>query len=280
MAFRTKNLFEKTTKLVRSYSSDKIYTHMSLTLNEQTGIATLELAKPPVNSMSFGFLSQLAAAVQQSEADKYKGLIITSRSSGVFSAGLDLKELHHPDSDRILNYLRRLQDVWFQLYDCSTPTAAVINGHSIAGGCLLALSCEYRVMVNSFKIGMNEALVGVPVSPMFIACMQSVIGQWEAEKALLVGRLFTSEEALGVGLVDEVVGGKSEGVCKAEGYLAGFREVSARARGLSKRYLRQEVVRDLVRRREEDVKKLVEIISSRGVQDSLGEHLERMKNKK
>lgn len=141
----------------------------------------------------------------------------------VFSAGLDLNELYQPDVQRFKSYWTTFQDVWLKLYGSSFPTAAAINvtipsisiklqemvnlkvknrlkGHAPAGGCFLAISCEYRVMCPGYKIGLNETRLGLVVPAFLRASMRNTLSNREAEKALTLGTLYTTEEAHKVSL--------------------------------------------------------------------------------
>jgi 3,2-trans-enoyl-CoA isomerase len=71
--------------------------------------------------------------------------------------------MYKPNEERFHKFWYLFQDVWIKLYGSSFPTAAAIIGHSPAGGCLLAISCEYRVMLPNFIIGLNETKVGIIV---------------------------------------------------------------------------------------------------------------------
>merc|ERR1711994_161685 len=100
--------------------------------------------KAPVNSLNMEFLQELSATLETTRKD---------------STGLEMTEMHQPDPARLREFWRSLQSVWLQLYSFSLPTAAAITGHSPAGGCLLALCCDYRVMQGpKFTIGLNETL--------------------------------------------------------------------------------------------------------------------------
>lgn len=70
-------------------------------------------------------------------------------------------EMYKPDVARAKQFWSTLQDVWLKLYGSSFPTAVAINGHSPAGGCLLSLCTEYRVMCKNFTIGLNETRLGI-----------------------------------------------------------------------------------------------------------------------
>jgi 3,2-trans-enoyl-CoA isomerase len=78
-------------------------------------------------------------------------------------------EMYKPKEERLRQFWTALQDVWLKLYGSSFPTAAAITGHSPAGGCLLALSCEYRVMLPNFTIGLNETKLGIVAPSWFMA---------------------------------------------------------------------------------------------------------------
>ena len=91
-----------------------------------------------------------------------KGLILTSSMPSVFCAGLEITEMYQPDRSRLESFWGSLQDLWINLYSCKLPTAAAIAGHSPAGGCLLTMCCDYRVMVGpKFTIGLNETQLGI-----------------------------------------------------------------------------------------------------------------------
>lgn len=70
-------------------------------------------------------------------------------------------EMYKPDPEKVKLFWSTLQEVWLQLYGSAYPTAAAIHGHSPAGGCLMALSCEYRVMCPKLTIGLNETRLGI-----------------------------------------------------------------------------------------------------------------------
>lgn len=119
-------------------------------------------------------------------------------SNTVFSAGLDIMEMFKPDETRLREFWTTLQDVWLKLYGSSFPTAAAINGHSPAGGCLLSMCCEYRVMLPKFTIGLNETQLGIVAPSWFQATMKNILPPRTTEMALTLGTMFTTEEALNV----------------------------------------------------------------------------------
>lgn len=188
-------------------------------------------------------------------------------------------EMYKSDEKRMSEFWRTLQDVWIKLYGSFYPTAAAINGHSPAGGCLLALCCEYRVMLPKFTIGLNETKLGIVAPPWFMASMRNTVSNRVAEMALTEGTLFTTEEALKVGLIDEIAHDKPEALGKCEKFLDKFKKIPPQARGLSKQLFRNEEIKELQSRRDADIKAFVMAASHPKVQESLGIYIESLKKK-
>ncbi|KAJ7340270.1 hypothetical protein OS493_003002 [Desmophyllum pertusum] len=104
------------------------------------------------------FLEEINTNLDELENDQdCQGLIITSGLPKVYSAGLDLvKEIYKPDKKRLASFWTCFQRMWLRLYGSRLATMAAINGHALAGGCVLGLACDYRLMAEGFTIGMVE----------------------------------------------------------------------------------------------------------------------------
>ncbi|XP_017780308.1 PREDICTED: enoyl-CoA delta isomerase 1, mitochondrial-like [Nicrophorus vespilloides] len=263
--------------LARCYSAGAKL--VDVKVNDQNGVATVTMQRMPVNSLNYDLLSQLVDAIDDLENNKTRGMILTSASNTVFSAGLDIMEMYKPQEEKCKKFWTTLQDTWLKLYGSSFPTAAAINGHSPAGGCLLSMCCEYRVMVNNFTIGLNETQLGIVAPKWFIASMQNTMSKRDAEIALTSGRLFTTEEALKVGLVDEIASDKEDALAKAEKFFARFAKVNPLARQLTKASLRGEDLQDLLDNKETDVDLFWFSVSQPMVQKSLDKYIEALKKK-
>jgi hypothetical protein len=120
--------------------------------------AILRLNRAPVNSLNLDFLTQLNIQLDKFEqSNDINGVILTSQIANIFSAGLDILEMYQIKADRGRQFWSTLQEFWIKLYGSSKIYIAAINGHSPAGGCLAAMSCDYRIMVKGpYKIGLNE----------------------------------------------------------------------------------------------------------------------------
>ncbi|XP_058820011.1 enoyl-CoA delta isomerase 1, mitochondrial-like [Topomyia yanbarensis] len=248
-------------------------------VDDKTGYATVTLNRPPVNSLNLELLTAISETLDDLQNNKSRGIILTSSSKTVFSAGLDIMEMYKPKSERLKAFWSTLQDVWFKLYGSPYPTVAAINGHAPAGGCLLSLCCEYRIMCPNYTIGLNETQLGIVAPTWFQASMRNTISRRDAELALTLGTLFTTDEALKVGLIDEVASTKEEALAKAASFLDRFRKISPQARSMTKQALRSKDIMELEDNRSQDVDLFVYAVSQPKVQQSLELYLEALKKK-
>ena len=127
-------------------------------------------------------------------------------AGGAFSAGLDLKEVAALERAGMERFLGLLDDLIEALYGHPAPTVACVNGHAIAGGCILVLCCELRVAVDDPKvrIGLNEVPLGLEFPPKLLKLVRRRVPPRWLERVILDGALHDPRTALEVGLVDEV----------------------------------------------------------------------------
>lgn len=138
---------------------------------------------------------------------------------------------------------------------------------------------EYRVMLNNFTIGLNETQLGIVAPSWFAATMLNTIGTRQTELALTTGRLFKTEEALKVGLIDEIASDKNDGIVKAEAFIKKFARIPPIARTLSKRAVRGKDIKALEDNREKDLNVFLTLIKDPKVQKGLGLYLASLKQK-
>jgi enoyl-CoA hydratase/carnithine racemase len=132
-------------------------------------------------------------------------LLITG-SGDAFSAGLNLKEVQSLNADSARAFLELLEKLFAELYLYPGPTVALVNGHAIAGGAVLTLACDHRVMKQGTgaRIGLNETPLGLPFPPLILRLVRSRLARRHRERVILGGELFDAETALELGLVDEI----------------------------------------------------------------------------
>jgi enoyl-CoA hydratase/carnithine racemase len=170
-------------------------------------VRELRLARPPVNALDPRLCEAIAATVGAAADAGVRGLVL-SGGPKVFSAGLDVPYLVSLGGDRAA--LRAAWDAFFAaaraVAQAPMPVAAALAGHAPAGGCVLALCCDYRVMASGpFSIGLNETQVGLIAPEGIQHLMRRVVGPYRAERLLVAGELVQADAALAMGLVDELV---------------------------------------------------------------------------
>ncbi len=167
-------------------------------------ILELRLARPPVNALNPELINKLRDAVLSAPAQGARAIVV-SGSPGVFSAGLDVPTLLGHDRAAMLAFWRDFNGLLGALGRCPVPIAAALTGHSPAGGAVLALYCDYRVMAEgAFRIGLNEVQVGLFVPDSIQYALKRLVGAHRAERLMVAGAMIESAEALRIGLVDEL----------------------------------------------------------------------------
>ena len=169
-------------------------------------ISEIQMARPPVNALNLDMLRALHAAIDESIAKGARGIVL-SGAPGMFSAGADVPSLLGIDRAGVHEFWREFFAVCAVLARSPLPVAASITGHSPAGGAVLSLFCDYRVMAEGpFKIGLNEVRVGLPVPENIQMALRRVVGAYRAERLLVSGAMIDAAEALACGFVDETTG--------------------------------------------------------------------------
>lgn len=165
----------------------------------------LRLARPPVNALNPALLEALDGALAEAEADGTR-VVVLSGAPGVFSAGLDVRELAAGDPGRIGTLVRQFARVQQRLVRSAVPVVAAITGHCPAGGMVLAMLCDRRIMADGpFRIGLNEVAMGLYPGATVYRCFERLVGTRVAASLLASGAMLGPREALAAGLVDEVL---------------------------------------------------------------------------
>lgn len=158
------------------------------------------------NAIHQQMLDEILQVIESAQKDPAIEGIVLHGKEDFFSAGLDLVALYAYDEAETRRFWHTFMDVIRAFIAFDKPAIAAISGHSPAGGCVLAMCCDYRIMVEGdYIIGLNEVPVGIIVPNSIYQLYGFWLGQAAAYRYLLAGRLFKPREALEVGLVDEVV---------------------------------------------------------------------------
>lgn len=182
-------------------------TYRTILVSENDGVKTIMLNRPARrNAMTPEMQDELIAAITKAASDASRVVLLTGAGEA-FCAGLDLQHLQaiadKSPSDHVAD-AQRVARLFRTLYELPKPTIAVVQGPAIAGGTGLATICDFTLAAPGVKFGFTEVKIGFV--PAFVSAFLTLqIGEKRARDLLLSGRLFSSEEAERMGLVNEVV---------------------------------------------------------------------------
>jgi Delta3-Delta2-enoyl-CoA isomerase len=193
----------------------------------------IRLDGPGKNSLGTTMLTFLIAELEAAAGAP----VLLTGAGDAFSAGLNLKEIGGLEGDAMLEFLRLLERAVAALYLYPGPTVALVNGHAIAGGCVLTLACDHRVAATNakIKIGLNEVALGMRFPPRILAMCKQRIPPAFHTAVLLGAALFDPAGALRVGIVDEIA---EDARALAEARLAALGSSPGAAYALTKADLR------------------------------------------
>lgn len=204
-------------------------------------VRELQLAHPPVNALSPELMAALHRAVTAAPQEGARALVLSGRP-GLYSAGLDVPLLLTLDRPALAEAWHTLYTLMRTLAASPIPIAAAITGHATAGGIVLPLFCDRRICAEgSWKIGLNEVQVGLPLPPVVHAALERAVGARPAERLAVEGLLVTPAEAARVGLVDELVPAEQV-VERAVAWCHGLLALPPEAMGRTRRQARADLV--------------------------------------
>lgn len=215
---------------------------IGLSIERQGPLAVLRLDKARGNAIDEPLAEALAAAAKELDADDaVRGVLLASAHPKLFCPGLDLVALVDYDREAMRRFFVRFEEGMIGLYALRKPVVAAVAGAAVAGGCILALTADHRVIREGSPIGLNEVRVGVPLPWWVLTMLRATTSPAALTDVALLGRNFTDEEAREVGLVHEVLPG--EGFESAA--LARLDELASRdatALGTTKAWLRHDAL--------------------------------------
>ena len=168
-----------------------------LITEERGDVTVVRIEHGPVNALDLELLEAVTSAVTGSD----RALVLTGTGSA-FSAGVDLRRIVDGGPAYTEAFLVALSRMFRAVFDHPRPTVAAVNGHAIAGGGVLALACDVRLMAGG-RIGLSELTVGVPFPVAALEIVRHALGPG-ADRAVLRGETVDRERALALGWVDEV----------------------------------------------------------------------------
>jgi enoyl-CoA hydratase/carnithine racemase len=174
--------------------------------SKREGVAVLELAFPPANCYSFEMMKELDAAVLDARFDPdVHVLVLTGAGEKFFCAGADIGMLQQADPAFKYNFCLHANETLNRLEQTPKLTIAALNGHCVGGGLEIALACDLRVARRGAgKIGLPEVDLGVLPGTGGTQRLCRVVGKSRAIELMATGRRMEVEEALGLGLVNQI----------------------------------------------------------------------------
>jgi enoyl-CoA hydratase len=171
----------------------------------QRGVAVLRMADGKANAMSMEFCELFAGRFDELAASSAPAIVITG-SGRIFSAGVDLVRLLEGGPPYIRKFLPALCSMFLRVFSCPKPVVAALNGHAVAGGCVLACAADRRLMAqDAGRIGVTELLVGVPFPAVALEIMRCATTPRYFPDVIMSAATYASAEAMERGLIDEIV---------------------------------------------------------------------------
>jgi enoyl-CoA hydratase len=162
------------------------------------GVTTVRIDNPPVNAFSLGLVEEAVATIQSID-----GPIVLTGTGACFSAGVDLRAILDGPPEYTDTFLAAVSEAFLTVFDHPAPVVAAVNGHAIAGGCVLAMAADVRVM-SSGLIGLSEVAVGVPFPVAALEICRYAMGP-SVTRAVLQADNIDVATAAERGWIDEVV---------------------------------------------------------------------------
>lgn len=174
-------------------------------LEVEGGIGTIRMDRPPMNALNAEIQDALHAAADEVTARRDVSAVIIYGGEKVFAAGADIKEMQPMSYTDMVDRSAALQAAFIAIARIPKPTVAAITGYALGAGCELTLACDFRVAGENAKFGQPEVLLGVIPGAGGTQRLSRLIGPARAKDIIFTGRFVSADEALRIGLVDEVV---------------------------------------------------------------------------
>lgn len=176
-----------------------------LEVERRDGVDLLWLDRPPVNAADLDSLTELADSVDGVTAGSDRPLVLAGRGSA-FSAGADLYGVLEGDDSYAAAFVAGLVRAFVTLFSFPRPLVGAVHGHAIAGGAILACSCDHAVCADGpVKIGVTELAVGVPYPLAALEVVRHAVAPERFEEVVFLARTYPPAEARAIGFVSEVV---------------------------------------------------------------------------
>jgi enoyl-CoA hydratase/carnithine racemase len=174
-------------------------------IDKKDGVSVLTLTRDKVHAFNETAVDHVTEQVQILNDDPQTKAVVLTGEGPFFSFGLDVPELYDYTPEDFTRFLTKFTSLYLALYAFPKPLVAGINGHAIAGGFMISMPCDYRVMATGkARISLNEVTFGSTLFAGSIEILRNVVGSRHAERIALSGSMYSAEDAQEMGLVDEI----------------------------------------------------------------------------
>ncbi len=170
-------------------------------------VAAVKLDRDVTNAINMELVTELTETLEKVKHDSnVHGLVLTGSNEKFFSIGFDIPQLFKLSKDDFMVFYKIFNQLCMDLYTLPKLTIAAITGHAVAGGCILALCCDYRFIAEGKKkMGLNEIKLGVPVPYLADCVLRQIVGFRNSREIMDTGEFYLPDESLKMGMVDQIL---------------------------------------------------------------------------
>src|SRR6476620_11363443 len=216
---------------------------MHLQLTQTEGLLTIRMARAKANALNSELLQELRDAIGNAGSDAaIRGVVLASALPGIFSAGFDAREIFPFGPDEIKVFFGSFLQLTHGIMNLAKPVVAAVEGHAIAGGAILALACDARVMADrDYGFAINEINLGLVISAGLLQMAVAAVGGGAARELILEGAPISPRRAHSIGLCSELAPA-GEALPRAEARARSLMEKPPQAFAAVKRLFQQTLV--------------------------------------
>ncbi len=213
---------------------------MHLQFSRTDGLLAIRMGRPKANALNSELVAELRDAFGNAANDaEIRGVVLASAVPGIFSAGFDAREIFPFGAAEIRTFFGGFLELTGSIMDLPKPVVAAVEGHAMAGGAILALACDARVMAEGeYGFALNEINLGLVVSMGLLQMAVGAVGPSAARELILEGATLSPRRAYSVGLVSELAPA-GQGFARAEARARMLMEKPPQAFGAVKMLFRQ-----------------------------------------
>jgi enoyl-CoA hydratase len=243
-----------------------------LDVEQRSGVTIVRLRHGKVNALDLELLRAITAALRDTDGS---GAVVITGAGTAFSAGVDLQRIVDGGPSYVEEFFPALSEAFLAIFDHPGPVVAAVNGHAIAGGCVIAAACDVRVMSQG-KIGLAELSVGVPFPSAALEILRHAFGP-VAGRLVLTAELLDASAARSAGVVDDVTEPDAL-LGLALGRAQKMAQIPPGVFSFSKRQL-QQPARDRIAARSDEDEVVRAMWSSAGTRDAIAGYLDGLRQR-